>query len=971
MPDLVAAWAAWTRITEAPTQLWKRSGAPKLNTPLLWPWDDLLIPGIQAIYSLQTSFAMLLWFLNGGLLWLALILEDFRRTLTDTSFKAVIDWVAVNQVSPLLPAVFGLALLLGLLTVIAAPIVRIKIFDFRRGLAIAMLAVALLPIAGTAFQELEAARAGLGSMVYDGVIGRFNLTVPAGGAQDMNKPSKINNQDEGRDDTPNQAIHALDVAAAFLMANRTDIEEVSDHLPVCDGCDQSFTQRYFGRDLSYIETAPPEERWNAVADAGNGITRMLYGVPMAIFGLLESALHLIFTIAFGLLFVALVISILFAFFAPLEGLWMSVLEQAVALFVQSWVISVCEGLLLSGVLSAANNQNAPLVLGLGIFGIILNVVFLKKGLSLVANSFGSLAMRAVGMNGSGQELAQGVDGALNTTATVGIGVQAARVGGAAYGIGYAMAASPSMSRIGQWASAMGVVNETSNFGAGFMYSSNKSRGEPVTYRTPGMLKEVRDFGDKIARDGMTPVEAANKHRRGMGGNGADGGATGGGGSRDDTPPTGGRRRTTHATSATAAGSAAETNVAADTSNGAAETSQSKANLSPGAPPVRQGGTTHGTSKGAATINGSSVVTPDGKIWPSTYAGNRPNVRPSDQELLQPLTALRMNDLPRLQAAFGAATGQIREELGGLTQDERRDGLAAIDTAFGSGSLQAARQSFLGKDGKVHSSSPAIKQVQALLGADHPWQDTPRLQEVIAAALGTSDERRAIATAIGKVVDGPRQRSGVQANQVAQRVGMPSDVFGGRTSAVNSLIQTANQYEVPGNLVSDLVDQVANKPDGKASPETANALRAHLRLHMPPQGAEDTFGQLQRLATRVPDSLRSYQPLVSTAQAQDVQRQAATQTGINTAWAAAQAQTGAPLSDDEVAAVVSDFTPTPPQPSTPRRRSRVYMSTPSPKAAAPVVPSRAPLAATPPFVVQAPPETPIPTPPEARAELPEA
>lgn len=718
-------------------------------------FDFLLIPIIQLIYTVERATAKAFWFADGGLLNICLALDRLREKLVTNQFQQAIQFVA-DQVNPLLRPIFILALTLGLFTLILVPLVKLKFFDFRRGFALAMLATACLPVAGVTFQDLETERANLGSTFYRGVYDRLNLNlVPnATGNRDMGQLQKVNERsgDEG-------TLHALDVVAAFLYAERGDIEGTA----LDGGLPHQFVQTYFSASRQDIEQATDNEgRWTYIQTGGDGIFRMVCGFFLAIFALLETTVNLLFTLAFGLLFIALVVSVLFAFLAPLEGLWLSVLQECFQLFIRSWVIAVCEAILLSAVISGAHEGNAGVVFGLGLFGIGLNAVFVYQAGKLLIASAGTVAARAAGMNSDTQQATDIVKGAANATlqtiAAGGIAQQAVEAGGLAYGMGVGMGLMPGMEGLTSLAMAMGAVDTDSSFGQGLYDSKMEARGEPLGRRAPRLLERINERR-------QAPEE---EHR--------------------ESPD------------------ARTTSAIAD---------------------------------------------------PSTSASEMP-------VHLRPLSVMQSGQLAERQAEFGAATGTVQRILGDMTPQQRREGLQALETVLTPMNAREARNAFFDTQGELDTGSRGMQQMHALLGTGHPLQDDALLAPLVEVALHRRDERHEMAEAIGQVVDTARDpqegiRGGTGAAAIAQRVGMPNDAFGSRTSALNGLIQAAAAADLPGAVVQDLVDEVTHSADGLPSDQTANTIRAQLRTNLPPQAAEADYQKLVQLARRVPTSLVGYQP----------------------------------------------------------------------------------------------------------------
>jgi hypothetical protein len=266
--------------------------------------------------------------------------------------------------------------------------------------------------------------------------------------------------------------------------------------------------------------------------------------------------------------------------------------------------------------------------------------------------------------------------------------------------------------------------------------------------------------------------------------------------------------------------------------------------------------------------------PDGRTvqrWPNGYEQTVPApargsrspapTPPAEQALnLQPLSMLQAGTLAQQQAQFGAATGTVRQMLDSISQDERREGLEAVETVIAPLQAREAEQAFFGRDGSFDSTGRGVRHVQALLGPNHPWRAPDALAPLVEVALGRRDERADLARAIGGVVEICRQQPlpvGQAAPVVARAVGLPHNVFA-RPRAIDRLVRESAAAGVSGALVEQIVVEVGRSAEQQPTEETANALRAQLRGQFGPKDAEQRYQEIARLARHVPASLAGAQ-----------------------------------------------------------------------------------------------------------------
>jgi hypothetical protein len=226
--------------------------------------------------------------------------------------------------------------------------------------------------------------------------------------------------------------HAVDVAAAYLFAKRSDVFNPADPLPV------AFRQRYFGKAVGEFSGMTTDERWTQITTSTDGITRTIYGLVLLMFAFLEAMINLGFTLTLGLLLIAFMISLLFAYFSLFESMSVSILKKIADLFLSSWTISAIQALVLAATVSVARTGSSIGTLGVGLLALGIEFLFLFVSWQAMVS-----ALTGFGIGG-GMSVNQGMGIMMGPAATVagaaaGVAAGATRLGlkagGKALGMG--------------------------------------------------------------------------------------------------------------------------------------------------------------------------------------------------------------------------------------------------------------------------------------------------------------------------------------------------------------------------------------------------------------------------------------------------------------------------------------------------------------------------------------------------------
>jgi len=334
----------------------------------------------EAIYKLEQTIAQVTWGLDRSGLYVIDLIDRFRHGLVTRGFTTALDQVAETTIGVSRP-VFELALTLGLLLIIASPIISLKWINLRKTILLAVCIPILLPVLAGGFQDIDGARGELATTFYTNIYSRadFDMVPPdAGGngtTDDMGEIRDFSNERDGY-----TGVRGVDVAAAYLFAERGDVFNPPASLPV------GFKEKYFYADVGDFDDMDADERWEQISTSADGITRTLYGIILIAFAFLEALVSLGFTLTLGFLMIAFLISLLFAYFNLFEGMTITIIKKVADLFLQSWAISAVQALILAALVKVATSGSGIATLGMGMLALGIQMLFVTVAWKAVISS---------------------------------------------------------------------------------------------------------------------------------------------------------------------------------------------------------------------------------------------------------------------------------------------------------------------------------------------------------------------------------------------------------------------------------------------------------------------------------------------------------------------------------------------------------------------------------------------------------
>lgn len=474
-------------------------------------WMDNLVQ--QPLYQLEQTVAQVTWGINRAGLFIIDVLDRFRAQLVTQGFTKALDTVSTEILGISRPVV-ELSLTIGMLLIIATPIIRFQWVNIKKVLGLAVIVPLLLPMLAGGFQDIDAARSDLGSLFYNQIFSSSSFNIASGdAAQGTDRGILVDGSGQipayGPRNDGRSGLRGVDIAASYLWATRADVVESSRLLPT------AFEQQYFPYDIGAFGNQDSDVRWQLIEQAGGGITRTVYGLILVAFAFLETLINLAFTLALGFQLIALIIATLFMWFTPFEGMVVGIIKKMADLMLQSWGISAVQGLTLAAVVSAANQSGSIAVLGVGILGLALEIVYVTVAYKAVIGAITGMGSSGGGISSVGRALAPaaalatGGIGAAVGMATVApkaaLAYQTARQSGvsSSAALGYAAQTNRPLAAIGNLATLMGYGNTEYTAGAAIGQNAKDRRygmHSPMARHQLGMHADREQQRDERQQD---------------------------------------------------------------------------------------------------------------------------------------------------------------------------------------------------------------------------------------------------------------------------------------------------------------------------------------------------------------------------------------------------------------------------------------------------------------------------------------
>jgi len=397
----------------------------------------------NAEYSFYHLIASTAWNVNRWLLLLAYQLDQLRAWLITVAFTSAYQWLT-SFIQPVYVPVATAALMLAAILFMLVPITgETGFINLRHVLVWAVLTPLVLTVAGQLIGQAEQVRSDVSARLFAEMSRATPGAIFGAPGSDMPAPVAIYPANPcgttlARATTTGIAMDAL--AAALLYADAGDI-----HCPDARGPSRDIPDGFYNSPPAYAydgyvgDLDSSVERRGWVEGMQRGMNRLLQGIIPSFLAVLESLIHLIFSLSMAVLWLSLPIGLIFVWFQQTASPVSTVLRRAAALLIVSWMSSLIMGVLSAALVAAAALGNAAAYTGMA-FG----ALFLMGYLCLVAFStlWKSIAtVEQTALSVVGMSLTQPLQTAAQLTTTAAAGAAAGVMSGGAAYLGLAAAGS--------------------------------------------------------------------------------------------------------------------------------------------------------------------------------------------------------------------------------------------------------------------------------------------------------------------------------------------------------------------------------------------------------------------------------------------------------------------------------------------------------------------------------------------------
>lgn len=342
--------------------------------------DSLFInPALKTIYWIIESFFLKeAWKFDRSLLLAGYYIEWITNWLRTQGFGPAITLTAQTGDKLLIPVVTLAVFLLGFQYVLASWF-HFNVVEWKSALAWLLGALLFYGSAPTLYTAGEMLRNGMADTFYRAVLVPETGSGPvadslegsvgslSGISSGSDVPMGTLQNNFGPDISTDIGIDGLDIAMAYVLADRDDVIEAPDIVPA------EFRDTYLdpAKGPATYDVKPLAERVESVTTAAQGYTRLLFGISLIVLGLLEATIHLCLAVAAGLLFISFSIALPFAFFQRTNLMARSILDAWIELLVMSAVMAVFQAFGITLVLVTAATGNPTLVQGATLLGLLV------------------------------------------------------------------------------------------------------------------------------------------------------------------------------------------------------------------------------------------------------------------------------------------------------------------------------------------------------------------------------------------------------------------------------------------------------------------------------------------------------------------------------------------------------------------------------------------------------------------------
>jgi hypothetical protein len=431
----------------------------------------------NAEYSFYYLIASIVWGINRSLLLLAYQLDQLRAWLVTIAFSGAYQWLT-SFVQPVYIPIATAALMLAAILFMLVPITGETGFVNLRHVVIwAVMTPVVLVVAGQLIGQAEQVRSDVSTQLFTQMSQVAPGAIFGSPGSDMAAPTPLYPANPCgttlvRTGTTGLAMDSL--AASFQGADANDVHCLAVRGPSPDIPDSFYNSppgyAYDGY-VGDLDSAVERRGW--VEGMQRGMNRLLQGIIPSFLAVLESLIHLVFSLSMAVLWLSLPIGLIFVWFQQTASPISSVLRRAASVLIVSWMSSIVMGVLSAALLAAAELGNAAAYSGMAFGGLFLMGYLCILAFSALWKSIGTVEQTALSIAGMSFTQPLQTAAQLATAGTVGVasGVASGVVSGGSSYLGMA---------------AMG--------SAAFAQSRDASLGQRLAYTTSAMVGRVPGAG---------------------------------------------------------------------------------------------------------------------------------------------------------------------------------------------------------------------------------------------------------------------------------------------------------------------------------------------------------------------------------------------------------------------------------------------------------------------------------------------
>jgi hypothetical protein len=397
----------------------------------------------NAEYSFYSLIASIAWNVNRWLLLLAYQFDQLRAWLVAVAFSGSYQWLT-SFIQPVYIPVATAALMLAAVLFMLVPITGETGFVNLRHVVIwAVMTPVVLVVAGQLVGQAEQVRSDVSTRLFTQMSQATPGALFGSPGADMPAPTPLYPANPcgstlARTTTTGMAMDSL--AAALMYADAGDI-----HCPDARGPSRDIPDGFYNEPPAYaydgyvgdLDSAVERRGW--VEGMQRGMNRLLQGIIPSFLAVLESLIHLVFSLSMAVLWLSLPIGLIFVWFQQTASPVSSVLRRAAAVLIVSWMSSLVMGVLSAALVAAAQLGNAGAYTGMAFGGLFLMGYLCILAFTTLWKSIGTVEQTALSITGMSFSQPMVTAAQLTTSAVTGAAA-GAMTGGAAY-LGLAAAGS--------------------------------------------------------------------------------------------------------------------------------------------------------------------------------------------------------------------------------------------------------------------------------------------------------------------------------------------------------------------------------------------------------------------------------------------------------------------------------------------------------------------------------------------------